>query len=444
MLYKKDIINFLYVISFPVAGLGSYVQGNVSPSIGSFLVIAPHILIILFYLIDSLYKRTFNFRPNGLFVAVILFLLVGCYSAYVGIVNSIPFYTKPVAIGRMAVTLIPFPAFIAVFLYNGRDIEKVIKLTFISLTSLLMLNMVGFYGLGLKNAIHSIEGRINFPFIDSFYSGSGLCVILNLMILYYMRKSNKQPLYFTRLLLFFCLNLVIIYLINSRLQVLVFLLTMVLIFFGVGLRSKLMYFFSILFIPLLLNFAMLVYQVLSLPAFEALLLRVSMRDVLTFNGRAQLWQTAMDWLVNDRTGFWFGNGHKGHYVLGLLEIEARRWKTEPYQMHLHSTALELLVSTGVIGYGLFIFIMYKCYVWFGKQYTRKRPEGIFLFVMIFFIWVLQIDLLLYFNATLNIFLCLLWAMVTVHYKQPEVEPLIPEVLKVSSGNDNGSKYEPVY
>lgn len=444
MLNKKDIINFLFVISFPVSGLGSFVQGYVSPSIGSFVGIAPHVLIILFYVVDSLYKRTLDFPMNRLYLAILVFSLIGCYSAYMGVVNNIPFYTKPVAIGRILVTLIPFHAFIPVFLYNGRDIEKVIRLTFISLSAMLVLNLVGFYGLGLKNAVHSIEGRINFPFIDSFYSGSGLCVVLNLMMLYYMRKSHQRPIYFTKLLVYFCVNLVIIYLINSRLQILVFFLTIGLVFLNTGLRSKLMYFFSILFVPLLLNFAMLVYKVLSMPAFEAILQRVSMRDLLTFNGRAQLWQTAMDWLMKDRTGFWFGNGYKGHYVLGMLEVEAQRWQTKPYHLHLHSTALELLITTGVIGYGLFIFIMYKCYVWFGKQYAGKRPEGIFLYVMIFLIWVLQIDLLVYFNGSMNIFLCLLWALVTVYYKKPEIGLEIPEVLKVSSGSDNGSQYEPVY
>src|SRR5690606_5096565 len=308
MLAKKDVVNFLFVISFPVLGLGNYVSGNLSPSIGNVLSVVPFILIIVFYLIDSLYKRNLNFSGNSLYLITNLFLLLCCYSLYVGYKNQIPDYSRFVMIGKIVETIVPYNAFIPVFLYNGRDVKKVVRLTFLSLTILLMLNLVGFYVLGISNAVHSIEGRINFPFIDSFYSGAALAAAISLMLIYNMKQLRGQPISFAWMLLFVVLNFAIIFLINSRLQILVLLPTVLLFTIGPGAKSKLMFFVSLFFVPLLLNFALLVYKVMSLPAMEAILMRVSKEDVTTFHGRAQLWQATIDWLMNDQTGIWWGNG----------------------------------------------------------------------------------------------------------------------------------------
>jgi hypothetical protein len=259
-----------------------------------------------------------------------------------------------------------------------------------------------------------------------------------------MRESKRQPLYFSKLLLYLLLCLAMIFMINSRLQVLVFLLTVILFVFNTGMKSRLMFFASIFFVPILLNFALLVYRILSLPALEAILMRVSKQDVTTFNGRAYLWQTVLDWLMNNQTGLWFGNGYKGHVVLHLLDFEAKvRWHVNTYQMHLHSTAFELLTSTGIIGYGLFIVIMYKTFLYLRKAHGERRPEAVFIPVMFFIVWVLQIDTLVYIGSVGNVFLALLWAMVTVGYKRKAEELETPAALKVLPGTENGARVESV-
>ena len=444
MLAKKDIVNFLFVISFPVYGLGSYVTGYISPSIGSIVSVVPLVLILIFFFIDSLYKRSLNFGGGSLYLIATLLLLLCCYSLYVAYKNQIPFYSRWVMIGNIALTIIPYNAFIPVLLYNGTDVKKVIRLTFVGISILLMLNLVGFYGLGIANAVHSIEGRINFPFIDSFYSGSALAIVISLMLLFYMKRLRAEPIKFMGMLLYLFLNLAIIFMINSRLQVLIFLVTILVFTFGPGAKSKFVFFTSLFFVPLLLNFSLLVYKILSLPAMEAILVRVSKEDVTTFHGRAQLWQAAIDWLINDQTGIWFGNGYKGHVLLHLLDFEAKvRWHVPTYNMHLHSTAFELLTSTGVVGYALFVVMMYKTFLYFRQRYADETPEAIFMPIMFFLIWVLQIDLIVYLGSWGNIILSLMWAMVTVGASRKKAGLEIPVSLKVTPGMDNGARRESV-
>lgn len=429
MLEKKDIVNFLFVISFPVFGVGCYVGGF--SAVGPILSILPLILIIVFYVLDSLYQRSLNFRPNLLYFLINVFLLLFAYSVQVGLEN-IPSMSKPTGWGRMLQIIIPYNAFVPMFLYNGKDTQKVIRLTFVGLGILLLINIVGFFGLGLTNAVHSIEGRVNFPFIDSLYSGSAMLVVISLMLIYYMKQSKGQPINFTKMMLYLVLCIALILMINSRLHTMVFLVTIVLFLLGTGIKSRFLFFASIFFVPLLLEFALRVYEILSLPAMEAILTRVSKEDVTTFNGRAQLWTAAIDWLLNDQTGLWFGNGYKGHVVLHLLDVEAIRWGTPTIHLHLHSTAFELLTTVGVFGYGLFLIIMYKIFLYIREAYTNRLPEGVFMPVIFFLIWALQVDLLVYMSSVGNLFLVLLWAMATVglNRRKAETETLVAAPMEI--------------
>jgi O-Antigen ligase len=443
VLEKKDIVNFLHVIGFPLFGIGAYVGGNLSPTIGSYLAIFPYLLILLFHLIDTLYQKHLAFKGNGFYYLAMIFLLIASYALYAAIGNKIPFTTNSLVSGRILMTVVPYHAFIVLLLYNGNDVRKVIDLTFISLSLLIAINLIGFFGLGLTNAIHSIVGRINFPFIDSFYSGSGVLIVLNLMMIYYMKKSKGRPLYFSKFLFYFLFNLVLIFFINSRLQILVFLATIILFLFDIGMRSRIMFFVSIFFVPLLLNFTLLLYRILSLPPFQAILLRVNMRDIMTFNGRAQIWEKVMDWILNEQNGLLFGNGYKGEYFIHLVDNIAKAWRVPPYTLHLHSTAFEWLMSTGIIGYGLFIIIMYKTFLFFANKFADNGPEGVFLPVMIFLVWVLQIDALVYLTSVGNLFVAFLWAMVTVGYKQETKSLNTPEEIMMVSTSTNGAEVESV-
>src|SRR3954470_18941709 len=81
---KSAIVNFLYVIGFPVYGLGTYISAVKSPSLGYLISVAPHMVIIVFYCIDLIYKRRFDVRINFNVSLMVLFMLstvIGLFSA---------------------------------------------------------------------------------------------------------------------------------------------------------------------------------------------------------------------------------------------------------------------------------------------------------------------------------------------------------------------------
>src|SRR5690606_37983720 len=102
--------------------------------------------------------------------------------------------------------LVPFHSFIVVYLYNHNS-KTFFKKIFATLSLFLFINVVGFFGLGLQNQVHSIEGRINFPFIEAFYSGASLVAILSLMTLYLLIRSWNLPVRFTFLAVYLGINL---------------------------------------------------------------------------------------------------------------------------------------------------------------------------------------------------------------------------------------------
>ena len=193
--------------------------------------------------------------------------------------------------------LVQFQAFVIVFLYNENHRENFVKVTFWSLTCLLIINLIGYYGLGLKNEIHSIAGRLSMPFIDGFYSGACLLAILNLMLLAFIKRSLNDPLRLTYLIAFFAINLFLLYLINSRLAILIFVGVFIVFAFNLARRFRGVYLLSVFTLPILLNIGVAIFYILSLPMFVAVMQRVNLLDVTTFNGRSFLWQRAFDWMM---------------------------------------------------------------------------------------------------------------------------------------------------
>jgi len=69
--YKRDIINFFFILSFPFYGIGTYVSAVKSPSAGYLLSISLHLVILLFYCLDVLYNGTFRVRLNKYYVLML-------------------------------------------------------------------------------------------------------------------------------------------------------------------------------------------------------------------------------------------------------------------------------------------------------------------------------------------------------------------------------------
>ncbi len=420
MLDKKDIINFLFVVSFPIYGIGSFVSGNVSPTLGYMVSISMHFLIVVFYLIDLLYKKEFRIRINTSYFLMALYLASVAGSLLLALSRALSpnptlMYTKIVLV------VLPFHAFIAVCLYNENSPEQLVKLAFRSLTYLLFINLIGFFGLGLDNATHSIEGRINFPFMDGLYSGACMLAVLNLMILYYLQRAWDDPFKFSYLLLYFLGNLVLLFYINSRLTILVFILVFFLFAFNFSKRFKGLFLISLLTVPILLNAGLLLYRILSLPVFVFIMQRVNLVDVTTFNGRALVWQRAIDWMFYDQRGLFFGNGSNGHYFLHLIPDIAKMWGVPEQYSHLHSTVLMVVVDQGLVGYGLLIWLFYRMYVYYRRKFQLGNKDGIFFSVVVFMLIVMQVDTFVLQENLGSVIFSLLIAKVSLDEKVTRME-----------------------
>ncbi len=163
------------------------------------------------------------------------------------------------------------------------------------------------------------------PFLDGFYSGACLLAILNLMLLSFIKKSLNDPIRLTYLIGYFAVNLLLLYYINSRLAILIFAGVFIMFAFNLVRRFRGVFLLSVFTLPILLNIGVAIFYILSLPVFVAVMQRVNLVDVTTFNGRSFLWQRAFDWMMFDQRGLLFGNGTNGHYFLHLIPDYAMKF-----------------------------------------------------------------------------------------------------------------------
>lgn len=298
---KRHIINGLFILSFPVYGIGTYISASISPSAGYLVSLSMHLLILVFYTIDLIYRKQITFRLNKVYLAMLIYILTVIASMFIAQFKGLPESNTTMITIRSLLLLLPFHSFIAFTLYNDRHEEELPMLLIKGLGALLFVNLVGYFVLGLSNEQHSIEGRLNMPFLDGFYSGASVLAILNLLIAYRVRSNKGRPLESMLLIVFFIANLSLLYLINSRLAMMIFLGIFFLILVRlVAMRG--MFVASLLFIPILLSSALLLYELVQLPGMADLMQRVDVEDVTTFNGRAFLWKDGIDWLTGSHEG----------------------------------------------------------------------------------------------------------------------------------------------
>jgi O-antigen ligase len=417
MLNKRDIINFLFLTSFPFFGIGAYVSGGFSPSVGYIVGITPHLLIILFYLVDLIYKSDIKVKVNWFYSLVLLFQLTCVASLFVSLSKNMPAMNMIGNVTKSISLVVPFQAFVIVFLYNENHRENFVKLTFWSFTFLLLINLIGFYGLGLTNEVHSIAGRLAMPFLDGFYSGAGLLAILNLMIVSLVKKSQNDPVRLTYLIGYFAVNLLLLYYINSRLAIFIFLGVFILFAFNLMRRFRGVFLLSVFTLPILLNVGVVIFYIMSLPMFVAVMQRVNLVDATTFNGRSFLWQRAFDWMIFDQRGLLFGNGSSGHYFLHLIPDYAKKFGfTGEQNLHLHSTTLMTIVDQGIFGLVLLLVLSYRIFAYYRTEFQKNSPDSAFFAAVVFLIFVMQVDTFCYLGSLGYVILCLLAARVSVNTK----------------------------
>ncbi len=263
------------------------------------------------------------------------------------------------------------------------------------------------------------------------------------MLIYYMARVRDDPFRFSYLAAYFVINLALLYLINSRLNILIFLFVALLLSFRVIEKIKGLFVGSLFTVPILLSSGLFLYQVLTLPFFITMLKRVDIQDVMTFNGRSFIWNNVMSWITDDQRGIFWGNGYKGHYFLDLISDVAKLWNPDAkdyHHMHLHSSSFEILVCQGIFGYAIFMLLFHRAFTYYKKKYQTGDPQGVFFAVVVFLLFILQVDSFVYLESSGQLIFSLLLANVLVNHKP---KPVLQQETPLPGFNNSLSDRQPL-
>ncbi|MBK9421090.1 MAG: O-antigen ligase family protein [Flavobacteriales bacterium] len=428
MISKRKLINAIFVFSFPWYGYGAYSLMAQGFAIGIFLCALPFLAIIAFYILDLLYRRSVTPLVNAKFYWVLASLTSISASVFLGLHYQSPVINQANGLLLIVLFYAPFLSSVIVQVYNRDDPDfDMAWLMMKGFMAYLVFNLLGM-AIGMRNLLHFFPGRASPPFAMGIYDTAHILSMVNLMLLFYLRDFKADPMRWFMLAAMYMVDMGIILSINSRLSFMIFLILTVLFITQAMRALRGLFTVSLFTMPLMMSFALLIYEILSLPFFVAIMERVDKEDVTTFNGRTYIWTAIADWVRDDRRGLIFGNGYNGQYHLRLLEGVAKLWG-EPgsYRLHCHSAFLEMLVDQGIVG----ILLMYGVY-WFGYSFYRKeymnnaRMAPLYAaFVYMMFAW--QIDIVGYAFYSGFCMVMLMMGPVVMKPKEPQQTGLLREI-----------------
>jgi O-antigen ligase len=395
VIQKHRLVNTLFLLGFVTYGLGSYMMfmPGYSWTTGLIFGTLPFVAILLFYLLDLLYRGSFTPVLNSTFLICLAAVLSLVASLAVGLHNHSPVLKMSNASAMALEFSVPFLAAVVVQVYNLRRDE--FDWAAMLLKGLLLLELINLLGMGagLHNKLHSFEGRASFPFVLGIYEAAHLLAIINLLLLFQLRDFTARPLRFMGILALYMLNLAIIMSVNSRLSFMIFFVITALFLTKAVKAAKGMFTISLFTMPLMMSFGLLIYQILSLPFFVALLERVDKKDVTTFNGRTYIWESAFDWALFDRRNIVFGNGFNGQYRLRMLDDVAKLWgEPDSYNLHMHSAFLEFFVNQGIVGLMLMYIVYWQGFKRYRADYQAKTAMAPLFAAFVYLMFCWQIDI----------------------------------------------------
>lgn len=396
MLSKRKFINSLFILSFPGYGFGAYVLAEQGFGNGILVCALPFLLILGVYGLDVLYRQAPKPRFNRTIAVVVGALASISFSVPLGLHYGTPMINA--SNGALLIVLFwaPFLSSVVVQVYNRHhpdfDLAELVLWGFLAYMLVNLLGMVG----GMRNHLHYFPGRASPPFAMGIYDAAHIFAIINLMLLFHLRNFRANPMRWWVMAGAYMVNMALILSINSRLSFMIFIVLSALFITQAMRALKGLFTLSLFTMPLMMSFALLIYKILSLPLFVAILERVDKEDVTTFNGRTYIWTAAADWLMDDRRGLLFGNGYNGQYHLRLLERVATLWGEDgSYNLHMHSAFLEILVDQGVVGILLMYGVYWAGYRYYRRQYLENTPLAPLFAAFVYLMFVWQIDIVGY-------------------------------------------------
>ncbi|MBL7951274.1 MAG: O-antigen ligase family protein [Flavobacteriales bacterium] len=423
LLSKRKLINNLFLLSFPVYGVGMYVGYKTSISQGTVVAVLPFIAIILIHLFDLVHERRAENRVTRKYWVGLLFLISLIASMWKALAEHFPGATAANTIAYTIMFLAPFHASIIVHIRNREhDDFDFARMILISLSLFLLINLLG-VAAGMHNVLHNIEGRLNLPFVLGIYDAAHMLAMINLMLIFYMKDFAKRPGPFLLLLGYFMLNMVLMLKVNSRLSFMTFLILLALFVFRMVGRARLMFPLSLFTMTMLTNFALLVYTILTLPFMRAIVSRVDKEDVTTFNNRTTVWDVGWNWLEKDRHGILFGHGYQGQIHLKGWDHIAEVFDVKDVQnVHMHSTFMQTLINQGIVGYALLLLVVWHTFTYFRKRYHQGALESPLFALVVYMLFILQIDIICYGNDFGNALLLCVFAMVVMDQRYIKRKP----------------------
>ena len=395
MIRKTSLINTLFLLGIVSSGVGSYFIPK-QYTMGIIITVMPHILILLLFLVDLIYRVKVVRVVNHVYWIGMAFIVSLVASWWISLFKGFPGFSSTNVMAASIQFLAPFNAAMVMQAYNrGNDDFSLSRILFKGLILLMLVNFAG-YAAGFTNRMHGFPGRINLPFTMGIYSTAHLVAFLNLILIFYIRQPLKKPLTFTFMSVLFAVNMAVMMSANSRLSIMIFFALLIIFLFRLIKAAKGVFITSLFTMPLLMSSALLIYQIISLPVFAAILGRVDKSDVTTFNGRTDIREAARDWFVDDRRGFIFGNGYHGHWFLDMLDFVAVMWgEKHSYHLHMHSTFLEVLIAQGIVGYLLFVLCMWYAFKHFRREYQLRTDQAPLFAGVVYLLFIWQIDIFVY-------------------------------------------------
>ena len=393
---KRNLINTLFVLGFPFYGVGFYLGVRYAFSAGQLFSVAPFLLILVIHGIDLIYRGYAVNMVNRIYWLGMAFLVSMTAGMWMAFYKGFPGFLLLNTLGQTIMFFAPFNAAIVIQIINRDNKEFDFPGMFLkSLIILMAVNFIG-YGAGFSNLVHSFPGRVSLPFMRGLYDASHLLSMINLMLLFQFKDFTGRPLRFIGMLAFYLFNMALMVNVNSRLSFLAFLIITVLFITRIIRTSRLLYSISLFTMPLLLSFALLIYEVLTLPIFTAVLSRVTKHDVTSFNGRSYLWYGAFDWFITDRRGLLFGGGYNAQAGLGFMDRIGVLWGVDkPNMIHMHSSFLQILLAQGIVGLLLMYAVMWQVFSFYRKRYISGTSDASLFAVVVYLMFIWQIDIFCY-------------------------------------------------